>query len=767
MERGKSTMTDVMAAQAVDQALWRALQPLRSVARFLMIGAHPDDEWNGFLAWLAYARGVHTIYACSTRGEGGQSVLGPERGRALAAIRSREMERSAADIDLAVRWIGAGPGFGVDDPIHDFGFSRSGVDTVRRWGRDRLVARLVDLIRIERPDALSPTFLDVPGQHGHHRAMTACTMEAAERAADPSYPSPLAVWQVSKIYLPAYSGAGGSYDDELPPPPETVSVDLGALCGPLGASWAELGERSRRYHASQGMGRDLAAGARPFRLHLAAGVPDAAQPMDGLAHALVDLAERLSVGQRAVLQEADAFIAEALASFPDRPRVASCLHRALGALARVDLGDATGDLALRIGLKKRQLSRAASVALGIDAVWDFENPLRAGQDNVISVRVSGAATVTLKVPEAWRSSDLGEGRFSLHIPAGSEPYGTLRDDFDPLGDNDVIGLNLSWQHEGVTTSRTVDPPDRVCLAPAASVSVTPLVVVRRAESETPILLTLENASPPPSWRGRMTADGSVEIQMAPGRLDLANAGHRLCLMQIAHHDTVALVEPATVSILRVPLAIPTGVRVGVIAGVTDETLSWMQQLDIPAEAVSDDTLASGDLSRFTTLVIGIFGFGQRPALLAHRDRLMAWVHQGGSLVTMYHRPEDGWNNGLTPPLPLMPGRPSLRFRVTDPAADVTVLAPTHPLLTTPNDITAADWDGWVRERGLYFASTWHDSYVPLLEMADPDTSPLRGALLAAPVGRGRHVHVALALHHQFRALVPGAFRLLANLVAWP
>jgi hypothetical protein len=71
----------------------------------------------------------------------------------------------------------------------------------------------------------------------------------------------------------------------------------------------------------------------------------------------------------------------------------------------------------------------------------------------------------------------------------------------------------------------------------------------------------------------------------------------------------------------------------------------------------------------------------------------------------------------------------------------------------------------VRERGLYFASEWDPAYVPLLEMADPDEPPLRGALLAAPVGRGRHVHVALALHHQFSALVPGPFRLLANLVA--
>jgi hypothetical protein len=134
---------------------------------------------------------------------------------------------------------------------------------------------------------------------------------------------------------------------------------------------------------------------------------------------------------------------------------------------------------------------------------------------------------------------------------------------------------------------------------------------------------------------------------------------------------------------------------------------------------------------------------------------------------MYHRPRDGWDDGPTPPRRIEIGSPSLRWRVTDPAAPVRVLVASHPLLNMPNVIRPADWQGWVRERGLYFARTWDPDYVPLLELADPGEAPLQGALLAAPVGKGRHVHVALALHHQFAALVPGAFRLLANLVARP
>jgi hypothetical protein len=102
--------------------------------------------------------------------------------------------------------------------------------------------------------------------------------------------------------------------------------------------------------------------------------------------------------------------------------------------------------------------------------------------------------------------------------------------------------------------------------------------------------------------------------------------------------------------------------------------------------------------------------------------------------------------------------------VTDPDAPVTVLAPDSPLLTYPNSIEAGDWQGWDKERGLYFAAEHDPSYEELVSLNDPGESPLRGALVSARIGRGRHTHVALALHHQMDKLIPGAFRVLANLV---
>jgi hypothetical protein len=93
-----------------------------------------------------------------------------------------------------------------------------------------------------------------------------------------------------------------------------------------------------------------------------------------------------------------------------------------------------------------------------------------------------------------------------------------------------------------------------------------------------------------------------------------------------------------------------------------------------------------------------------------------------------------------------------------------VLVPDHPLLAGPNGIGAGDWTGWHKERGLYFAAEWDPVYQPLLAMHDLGEAPLEGALLSARIGQGRHTHTGLLLHHQLDRLVPGAFRLLANLV---
>ncbi|MEZ5722067.1 MAG: PIG-L family deacetylase [Paracoccaceae bacterium] len=230
--------------------LWWALRPLTSVIRFMQSGAHPDDEMSGLLAALAFRDGINLSYACSTRGEGGQNDIGTEARADLGALRTREMERACDVLDMRMYWHSET----ADDPITDFGFSKSGVETLGKWGHARTLARFVEIVRTERPDILVPTFLDVPGQHGHHRAMTQAAHEVMAAAADPSSPRTCRPGRWRSLYLPATSGAGQAYDDDLPPPPATLTIDGSGRDPVSGWGWNRIGQQSRAYHRTQGWG---------------------------------------------------------------------------------------------------------------------------------------------------------------------------------------------------------------------------------------------------------------------------------------------------------------------------------------------------------------------------------------------------------------------------------------------------------------------------------------------------------------------------------
>jgi hypothetical protein len=278
---------------------------------------------------------------------------------------------------------------------------------------------------------------------------------------------------------------------------------------------------------------------------------------------------------------------------------------------------------------------------------------------------------------------------------------------------------------------------------------------------------------PPGWSAAPNDDG-IGVRIAPPqdlkaglyRLEPMLGGcpaYRSTVISYPHIGRLPHLHRETLNVLALEVKRPPRVRIGYVGGGNDRVGIWLTRLGFDVTELDRDALKS-DLSRFTTIVVGIFAFGTRPDLAAARCRLRRFTESGGHLLTLYHRPSDGWDPATTPPLRIEIGTPSLRWRVTDPSAQVEMLEPAHPLLTSPNRIGADDWAQWDKERGLYFAARWDDAYAPLLSMSDPGEKPLLGGMISAKVGHGRHTHVSLALHHQLDKLVPGAFRLLANIV---
>lgn len=212
----------------------------------------------------------------------------------------------------------------------------------------------------------------------------------------------------------------------------------------------------------------------------------------------------------------------------------------------------------------------------------------------------------------------------------------------------------------------------------------------------------------------------------------------------------------------VTVKLPPRARVGYIKGVGDNGLEALEQLDIAVEKIEPAMLGSTDLSRFTSIVVGPRAYESSELLVRQNPRLLDYARRGGTLVVQYGAQN---MNALSSVLPFPLQWAPRAARVTMEDAPVTVLRPAHPLLTTPNRIGATDWAGWVQERSTYMPSVIDPRYTSLLRMNDPDEPPNDGALLVAPVGKGRYVYVTLALFRQLPAGVPGAARLLANLVS--
>jgi hypothetical protein len=218
-----------------------------------------------------------------------------------------------------------------------------------------------------------------------------------------------------------------------------------------------------------------------------------------------------------------------------------------------------------------------------------------------------------------------------------------------------------------------------------------------------------------------------------------------------------LYKPAQLKTRKIDVKLASGLRIGYVMGTGDLVPEAIEGLGVLPHLLTAAELTSADLSAWNVIVIGIRAYSARPELTSAQPRLDEFVRRGGTLIVQYQ------SSNFPAPFPLSLSQRS--ERVVDETAPVKLLDPANPLFNSPNSITAADFDGWVEERGHSFLDSWDASYTPLTETADPDQAPQRGGLIVAHPGKGTYIYAAYALYRQLPELVPGSYRLLANLLS--
>jgi len=221
-----------------------------------------------------------------------------------------------------------------------------------------------------------------------------------------------------------------------------------------------------------------------------------------------------------------------------------------------------------------------------------------------------------------------------------------------------------------------------------------------------------------------------------------------------------LYRPATYRAVGVEVKTATGLRIGFLPGTGDDVPKALENLNQSVRVLSESDLTHGDLSAYDTIILGVRAYAVRADLKAANGRLMDYVKNGGVLIVQYNLQGFDDNYG---PYPFTLG--ASPQKVVDENSSVKFLNPSSPAFAWPNKVTEADFKGWVEERGHGFMRTWDSHYQPLVETHDPDQDPQEGGLLLARYGKGFYVYDAFALYRQLPSGVPGAYRLLGNLVS--
>jgi len=227
------------------------------------------------------------------------------------------------------------------------------------------------------------------------------------------------------------------------------------------------------------------------------------------------------------------------------------------------------------------------------------------------------------------------------------------------------------------------------------------------------------------------------------------------------------IHKRNVTLVYADALVAPDIVVGYLPSFDDTIARSLDSLGVAAKQLTVTDIASGDLSKFNTIILDNRSYEAHPELIPVNDRLLKYAEDGGTLLVFYHKTGE-WNPDERQKRPqLAPYSIVLSDdRVTEEDAPIGVLQPHHPLFTSPNRITQADFENWIQERGLYFPKEWDSHYTALLTTSDKGEAPLRGGLLVAPYGKGNYIYTSMVWYRQLRAGIPGGFRFFANLISY-
>jgi len=799
--------------------MYLALRKLNVLGSVLYIAAHPDDENTRLIAYFSKDKMYRTGYLSITRGDGGQNLIGNEQGIELGLIRTQEL--------LSARRIDGGEQF--FSRAYDFGYSKSPEETFTKWDKEKILGDVVWVIRKFQPDVIITRFPTTgEGGHGHHSASAILANEAFTAAADPSrFPEQLSAgsgekyvqpWQAKRILWNTFNFGSTNTTNA-----DQFHFDVGGYNPLLGKSYGEIAAISRSNHKSQGFGSTATRGESIEFFKTTGGTAPSADLMDAveLTWNRVAGAERIGKMVDSLSGSFDLMhpersvkglvrLYQSLHSLPDgywrdkklaetQQLIEQCSGLFLDATTTQQFAVHGDSVRINFSLNNRLGVNATLKKVFVDA---FDSTFDQTLNRNKNVNFGKTFYVSYNKPFSqpyWLMGKMEQGYFNVTNQA---KIGQA--DVDPAY---VANITLNIEGQELSFYKPVkykftDPVKGELYQPMVVLPVFSVFTTTPVVYNTKNRLNSFNISIRPNANFSITngpvyagpfcdtiylrdsiTSNLVRDKVVSFDFNNYKVVKPVCMNKIfpaagiAKNALVLDWEQIRISYNHIPDisyfkrpeikfvyndADIYGKKIGYIVGAGDKVPEALEQMGYDVTLLTDKELIRNNLDQFDAIITGVRAYNTNEWMNKHYDKLMKYVNEGGNLIVQYNtsnqigpvRAKIGpYNFNIT------------RIRVTDENAAVTLLKPEHPVFNFPNKITQDDFKGWIQERSIYHASDTTGKFEKLIGMSDPGEKSDDGSLIVTKYGKGWFTYTGIVFFRELPAGVPGAYRLLANIIA--
>ena len=793
--------------------IFQQIKKLNVLASVLYVGAHPDDENNALLPYFAKDKLWRTAYLSLTRGDGGQNLIGDEQGIELGLIRTQEL-LAARSVDGAEQYF---------TRAYEFGFSKSAAEALRIWDKEKILSDVVWVIRKYQPDIIIKRFPpDKRAGHGHHAASSILAQEAFTAAADPTkFPEQfkygVKAWQAKRILWNTYNFGGNNTTSE-----DQLKIDIGGYNPLIGKSYGELGGEARTMHKSQGEGRPRRRGESYEYFATTGGEAPKNDLMDGIVtdwkripggepvEAMInDIISNYNIAQPDLSVPSLVKLYQAIKALPEsnwrnkkldeaEQIIEECSGLFVEATSSQSQVVQGGNLSINFNLIKRENVDASLKNISVE---NFDSTITATLPTNQNVSINKTLHVAddKKISQPyWLVYPLMGGTFDIRDQtligkAQNDPSFETSFSVTIDGEDFIIKRPVQYRYTDPVKGDTYEP---IPVLPKIEMSYTKdnFISLNGAPVKAIIHLksNLDNSESykvvqqySKNWATDIpsftydTKDNKEIYKTATftSKTNETNNSEEIHLktndgnyngytktISYNHIPTITYFPEAKANLVKLDIKI-IGKKIGYIIGAGDKVPDALKDMGYDVTTLTEKDITDENLRHYDAIITGIRAYNLYEYLSDKNDVLMRYVKNGGNMIVQYMKSNQVGDKNIT--VGPYPFKISSGSRVTEEDAKVTFLLPGNPALNYPNKITEKDFEGWVQERSTYQATTLDPHYVTPLGMHDTDDAQSNGSLAIAKYGKGNFVYASLVFFRQLPDGVPGAYRLMANLIALP